>query len=353
MTITQLVENQHEIGDEQQAQPPPPPQQQQQEDLSDECKKLLLSLPKERGWRTPHLYWFQNFWCQPKEIQAIILCQKHLQAQDSDIVLSTIPKSGTTWLKALVFAVVRRKRFDTKKNHPLMTSNPHDLVPFLEYKLYANCDQSPDLSRLPQPGFVGTHMPYSALPDSVKESGCRVVYICRNPFDTFVSQWHFLMKVRPKTMGPLSIEEAFDMYCRGVIGFGPYWAHMLGYWKESIESPHKVLFLKYEEMKEEPSLNLRKLAEFLGYPFSLEEEREGVVEEITRLCSFENMKELEVNKSGKAILDFENENLFRKGEVGDWVNHLTPLMAERLTQVMEEKLGGSGLTFKLFPKDKN
>ncbi|KAG5539255.1 hypothetical protein RHGRI_019718 [Rhododendron griersonianum] len=353
MTITQLVENQHEIGDEQAAQPPPPPQEEEEEDLSDECKKLLLSLPKERGWRTPHLYWFQNFWCQPKEIQAIISCQKHLQAQDTDIVLSTIPKSGTTWLKALAFAAVHRKRFDTKKNHPLMTSNPHDLVPFLEYKLYANRDRSPDLSRLPQPGLVGTHMPYSALPDSVKESGCRVVYICRNPLDTFVSQWHFLMKVRPKTVAPLSIEEAFDMYCRGVIGFGPYWTHMLGYWKESTERPHKVLFLKYEEMKEEPSLNLRKLAEFLGYPFSLEEEREGVVAEITRLCSFENMKELEVNKSGKAILDFGNENLFRKGEVGDWVNHLTPLMAERLTQVMEEKLGGSGLTFKLFSKDKN
>ncbi|XP_058222901.1 cytosolic sulfotransferase 14-like [Rhododendron vialii] len=90
-------------------------------------------------------------------------------------------------------------------------------------------------------------MPYSALPDSIKESGCRVMYICRNPFDTFVSQWHFLMK--------------------GSVHIGPTCWVLEREYRET----HKMLFLKYEEMKEEPSLNLRKLVEFLGYPFSLED----------------------------------------------------------------------------------
>jgi hypothetical protein len=40
--------------------------------LSQECKELLLSLPKERGCRTPHIYKFQGFWSQQTEIQAII-----------------------------------------------------------------------------------------------------------------------------------------------------------------------------------------------------------------------------------------------------------------------------------------
>ncbi|CAA2949343.1 cytosolic sulfotransferase 15-like [Olea europaea subsp. europaea] len=319
-----------------------------EEEIAPEFKEILSSLPTEKGWRTPNLYLFQGFWCQPKEIQAIISVQNHYKAKDSDVIVATIPKSGTTWLKALCFAIVNREKFDCQKNHPLLTSNPHELVLFLEYKLYAN-NQIPDLSTLPTPRLFATHMPLGALSKSIRESDSKVVYLCRNPFDTFVSIWHYLCKIRPESLGPLSLEEAFDMYCRGVIGYGPYWDHMLGYWRESIEKPHKVLFLKYEEMKEHTTLYMKKLAEFLGFPFSLEEENYGVIEEISKLCSFEHLKELEVNKKGKgAIAHFENKNLFRKGEVGDWVNYFSPSMVERLTNIMEEKLAGSGLSFKLF-----
>ncbi|CAB4268358.1 unnamed protein product [Prunus armeniaca] len=61
------------------------------------------------------------------------------------------------------------------------------------------------------------------------------------------------------------------------------------------------------------------------------------------------MKKLEVNKIGSSIENFENKNLFRKAEVGDWVNYLSPKMVERLSKVIEERLGGSGLGFKVFP----
>lgn len=86
--------------------------------ITKDCKELILSLPKVKGWRTPNLYLFQRFWCQPKEIQAVISAQTHFEAHDSDVIIATIPKSGTTWLKALVFAIVNRRRFDV--NSPLV-----------------------------------------------------------------------------------------------------------------------------------------------------------------------------------------------------------------------------------------
>lgn len=330
--------------------------EEEEEKLSEECKQLLLSLPKEKGWRTPFLYEFQGFWCQPAEIQSIMAFQNHFQSLDTDIVLATIPKSGTTWLKALAFAIVNRDRFPVvlvpngdQHHHPLLTSNPHDLVPFLEYKIYSK-NQIPDLSKLfpHHPRLFGTHIPYPSLANSVKKSNSKIVYLCRNPFDTFVSSWHFLDKVKPESFPAFSLEEDFDLYCKGIIGFGPFWDHMLGYWKESIEKPEKVLFLKYEDLKEETCLHLKRLAKFLGFPFSLEEERYGVVEEIVKLCSFESLKELEVNKNGRSIKNFENKNLFRKGKIGDWMNYLSPRMVERLSNIIEEKLGGSGLKFKVF-----
>ncbi|XP_061997771.1 cytosolic sulfotransferase 15-like [Rosa rugosa] len=321
------------------------PADHEEEKLSDECKALLLSLPKEKGWRTLHQYRFQGFWCQSAEIQSIMAFQNHFQANDSDVVLATIPKSGTTWLKALAFAIVNRHRFSIK-SHPLLTSNPHHLVPFLEYNLYAN-NQLPDLSNFPEPRLFGTHIPYPSL-GTIKKSNCKIVYICRNPFDTFVSSWHFVNKGKPQSETPMSLEEAFDLYCKGIVGFGPFWEHMLGYWKESLNRPDKVMFLKYEDMKEDGALHLKTLAKFLEYPFTLEEERNGVIQDIEKLCSFETMKKLEVNKSGMFVKNFENKSLFRKAEVGDWVNYLSPKMAERLSKVIEERLGGSGLKFNVF-----
>lgn len=315
--------------------------------ITKECKQLLISLPKVKGWRTQNLYLFQSFWCQPKEIQAIISSQKHFAAQDSDVIIATVPKSGTTWLKALVFAIISRHRFDVNsKDHPLLRSNPHDLVPFLEYKVYAN-QQIPTLSNLDSPRFFASHVPYHSLPKTMTKnnSNCKIVYICRNPFDTFASIWHFMKKIRPKYLGPFSLEEAFDMYCKGEIGYGPYWDHMLGYWKESLKSPEKVMFLKYEDLKGDVLVQVRKIGEFFGHPFSPEEEENGVVEEIAKLCSFKSLSDLEINNNGKSILDFDNKGLFRKGEVGDWVNLLSKEMVERLGKIMEEKLHGSGLEF--------
>ncbi|KAE8681616.1 Cytosolic sulfotransferase 15 [Hibiscus syriacus] len=243
---------------------------------------------------------------------------------------------------------MNRKNFPiSNENNPLLRLNPHDLVPFLEYKLYAN-NLNLNLSNIPEPRIFGTHVPFGALQETIKGSDCRVVYVCRNPFDTFISSWHYCRKLWPESQPPFPLEEAFNMYCKGVIGFGPFWDHMLGYWKERLERSNNVLFMKYEDMKEDAISQLKMLANFLGVPFSNEEEEEGLVEEIIKLCSFENLKDLEVKKSGKSIKDFDNKYLFRKGEIGDWVNHLSPSMVERLSKIMEEKFGDSDLKFKVF-----
>ncbi|XP_042483553.1 cytosolic sulfotransferase 15-like [Macadamia integrifolia] len=310
---------------------------------------LLHSLPKEKGWIGLPLYQYQGSWCHAKGIQAAISLQNHFHAIESDVILVTTPKSGTTWLKALAFAILNRHRYTNLSQNPLLTHNPHDLVPFFEFNLYTD-NQLPNLSDLPSPRLFATHIPYPWLPESIKISNCKIVYLCRNPKDTLVSYWHFTNKARPEILGPLSLEKGFELFCKGITGFGPFWDHALGYWNENLERPQKVLFLKYEELKKDIKYQVKRLAEFMGYPFTIEEERDGVIDEISRLCSFECLRSLEVNKSGKSISYFENQTLFRKGEVGDWVNYLTIPMVEQFDQLMEEKLCGSGLTFDMYPQ---
>ncbi|KDO65652.1 hypothetical protein CISIN_1g035036mg [Citrus sinensis] len=54
--------------------------------------------------------------------------QQHFQARPTDVYLTSKPKSGTTWLKALVFSTMNRS------SAPLcLTISPHECVPFPEH----------------------------------------------------------------------------------------------------------------------------------------------------------------------------------------------------------------------------
>ncbi|KAJ4710699.1 Sulfotransferase [Melia azedarach] len=316
-----------------------------EDEVSQECRDITSSLPTETAWIVNNFYQYQGFWLGSRHLQALLRYQKHFQPQDSDILLVTMPKSGTTWLKAITFALVNRLRYvDHPQQHPLLNNNPHDLVPFIELKLYID-NQHPDITTFSSPRLFATHLPFVLLPTSVKDSATKIVYLCRNPKDTFVSLWHFSNKLRPAEKGTNSLEETFDKFCKGVCMYGPLWDHVLGYWKASLETPDKVIFLKYEEMKEQPTFHLRRLAEFLDCPFSEEEESNGLVDYISKLCSFDNLRNLEVNKSGILSTGVKTEVFFRRGEIGDWMNHLTADMVERIDQITEQKLHGSGLKF--------
>ncbi|CAN1296893.1 Cytosolic sulfotransferase 16 [Linum perenne] len=173
-----------------------------------------------------------------------------------------------------------------------------------------------------------------------------------HPKDVFVSMWHFRQKQKEATgvIDTMGIEDGFEQFCLGFSIAGPYWDHVLGYWKASLEYPDRVLFVKYEELKSETVKWVKKLAEFLGCGFSMEEEEDGSMEKVIEMCGIEKLKGLEVSKDGCYLVDtpfaVPNSSFYRKGEVGDWRNCISGEMADRLDRIMEDKLGGFG--FKLW-----
>uniref|UniRef100_A0A0E0F9D6 Sulfotransferase domain-containing protein n=1 Tax=Oryza meridionalis TaxID=40149 RepID=A0A0E0F9D6_9ORYZ len=280
----------------------------------------LIGLPCSRhpdGW-----YTFTN------GVVSSMVIKEHLTARATDIFLTTFPKSGTTWLKAFLYSTLHRGTDE------LVAHSPHQLVPFLESQVFVN-DRIPDLSSLPSPRLFMTHIPSQSLPDSVATSGCKVVYLCRDPKDCFVSLWHFWNRFMS-----WDIDEAHQQFCDGVSQFGPFWEHILGYWRWHVEKPNQVLFLTYEELVADTLGQLRRLAEFVGCPFTTEEQKHGVDRNIVEACALENMSGLEVNRSGTiTIVDstVPNNTFFRRGMVGDWRNHLTPEMARRIDKITESR----------------
>ncbi|KAL0719769.1 hypothetical protein Bca4012_069093 [Brassica carinata] len=298
-----------------------PPKYINDDDVSQECQNLISSLPSEKDSTGKKLYNYQGSWYYPNTIQAILNFQKHFRAKDTDIVLASLPKSGTTWLKALVFAVVHRNKYAPNLvSHPLLSDNPHNLVRFLEIDLYVK-NQHPGLEELPPPRLFATHMPFQTLHESLRDSLCKVVYVCRDIKDVLVSRWHFISRLvkKEELYSNYPVEEMVEKFIKGAYSFGPFQDQVLSYWKESSVNANPVLFMRYEEMIEKPEAQVMRLADFLGCSFTEEEKQSGMVEKILELCSL--------------------------GGVGDWKNHLTNDMARKLDEMVEKKLEGSGLKF--------
>lgn len=302
--------------------------------MQEHHKDLFSALPREKWRGSSYLHNYNGFWISTMQLPGLIAYQNDFQARESDVLLVTTPKSGATWLKALAFTLMYRNIHPINQNHPLLNQNPHFLVPNMEYPI------PPGHSFQESRRLLATHCPLALQPESVANSGCKIVYLCRNIKDIFVSFWHFTNKLGSTET---SLDEFVDLFCKGVSLSGPVWDHVLDYWKASLDKPQTVLFLKYEEMTQEPALQLKLLAGFLGCPISQEEETAGVVDEILGLCSFDRLRNLEVNKSG-TWWTRTNQIFFRNGKVGDWKNHLTNEMAERLDQITKQKFHGSGLT---------
>ncbi|KAL6851879.1 hypothetical protein ACP4OV_020064 [Aristida adscensionis] len=303
---------------------------------------IVSKLPRREGWSQP-LVLYKNYWIRPRHVDNIRRLHGSFKARPEDTILVSNPKCGTTWLKALAFAITNRSRYDFD-HHPLLFRHPQELVPSMEIPKGVSLDY---VETLPSPRILGTHMPISLLPESVVGCGCRIVYICRDPKDVFVSRWHFENRIT--TGQQIDLENAFNMFCEGVSPFGPFWNHCLEYWRESTTRPGTVLFLKYEELMSEPVRCVKRLAEFLGVPFTVKEEQDRIPDDVVKLCSFNQLSGLKIHQTGEFV---RNENVviersvfFRRGKVGDWVNHMSQEMGRKLDYIVEDKLKGSGMMF--------
>ncbi|KAL8463217.1 hypothetical protein ACS0TY_034019 [Phlomoides rotata] len=235
-------------------------------------------------------------------------------------------KTGTTWLKSLALCIIQ----NPNPNEDILTmQNPHFFVPTIESTIYSTKPLQIDIYDSSAPRLLHTHLPYAILPNSIKNSTCKILYIARNPKDTLISM--------PKN-DPYPLEKVVDCFCSGVHQYGSFFDHVVEYWMESRRRPEKILFRKYEDMRSDPKGHVLRISKFMG---KLVDEKE--VDQVLWRCSLERLKNLEVNKNGSILLNVPNTSFFRKGEVGDWNNYLTPEMEERINQISRIKLEAFGL----------
>ena len=99
-----------------------------------------------------------------------------------------------------------------------------------------------------------------------------------------------------------------------------------------------MLFVTYEDMKEDILREARRVCEFLG-----KDRTDDQLKEIIDYSSFGKMKKriLATNKAEK-----EGVGQLRKGAVGNWADYLNQEQSQYVDQLLKDKITGTGLVFK-------
>lgn len=274
-----------------------------------------------------------------------------LPIRDDDVWVVSHPKTGTTWTQEMVWLIGHDLDYaGAKVNLP-------ERFPFIDHTAlfdYRTMDiPMPDLpefvtdsvgyiDRLAGPRFIKTHLPYQLLPTQLQDpkSKAKMVYVCRNAKDTCVSYYHHCKLLEGYTG---DFQDFCELFLAGAVCFGPFWDHLLDFWARR-DQPN-VLFITYEQLKQDLAGVIGRTAAFFGKEFNDEQ-----VEKLRQHLSFESMKNnpavnyeevIEINRKYNLIT--EEGSFMRSGTVGNWKGLMSDELSQRFDQWSQEKLAGTGL----------
>ncbi|KAI4807546.1 hypothetical protein KUCAC02_027349 [Chaenocephalus aceratus] len=245
----------------------------------------------------------------------------------SDILIATYPKSGTTWTQEIVDLLLHNGDADACKRAPTPERSP-----FLELvappPILSGIDQSSRHICL-----------FSCCLLHFGKNKCKTIYVACNAKDNMVSYYHFdcMSKTQPEP-GPW--EGYISKFMRGELAWGSWYDHVKGYWKE--REKRNILYLFYEDMKENPRREVERIMNYLDLSLSDE-----VISRIVELTSFEIMKENPMaNYSCIPTHVFDNSVSPFMRKVGDWRNHFTPEQSKMFAEDYDKKMKDVNIPFR-------
>lgn len=191
--------------------------------------------------------------------------------------------------------------------------------------------------------FIKTHLPFSLLSPSLIKSGCKVIYVARNPKDVSVSFYHLNRSMR--TQGYTGdFRKYWDYFEKNLQPWTPYWEHIKEGWNRRHEE--NVLFLFYENLNKNLRNSLQKVGTFLEQSYTTQELE--TLENHLKFENFRNNKSVNQEKlRNLGILLKTEENYVRKGKTGGWRDYFDQELEKRANQWIEENLRDTDCRFPL------
>ena len=215
---------------------------------------------------------------------AFMLQLKEIKADDTFVV--SYPKSGNTWLRFVLAYMI-----DGSKNK-LSFQEVDKIVP----DVYVSKDW---IDKMESPRFIKTH-------DVLLSHFPKTIYIVRDYRDVLISFYYYKIALK-------EFEGDFSKFVRSNEITEPF-----GSWKEHVskalfsskENSNRILFLHYENMKNNFEQTLHLLSEFTGL-------KNFELTRIKELTNFENLQQTE-SESGSEFMNRSGKKFFREGKTGSW-----------------------------------
>ncbi|XP_059754247.1 sulfotransferase 1A1 [Balaenoptera ricei] len=258
------------------------------------------------------------------------------QAWPNDLLISTYPKSGTTWVSEILDLIYQGGDLEKCQRAPIFVR-----VPFLEFRIPGVPTGAELLEDTPAPRLIKTHLPLALLPPTLLDQKVKVVYVARNAKDVAVSYYHFyrMAKVHPD---PGTWDSFLEKFMAGEVSYGSWYQHVQEWWE--LSHTHPVLYLFYEDIKQNPKREIQKILEFVGR--SLPEE---TVDNIVQHTSFKEMRKNPMTNYSTIpikVMDHSISAFMRKGITGDWKSTFTVAQNERFEADYAAKMAGCNLHFR-------
>ncbi|XP_051235651.1 sulfotransferase family 5A, member 1 [Dicentrarchus labrax] len=263
--------------------------------------------------------------------ESLQLAQK-FPFKDTDILIASYPKSGTTWMQQIVTLISSKGNPNLSQTVPNWTR-----APWLEqYYFSVLLEASSITSRV-----ITTHLPHHLLGPALQGSKAKVIYVSRNPKDVVVSFYHFhkMANFLPEA-GTFS--EFFNRFLEGTLSYGSWFDHVKD-WTSHTATMNNLLHITYEEMSLDLYGTIKRVSSFLQSNLVEDE-----VNNCVKHCSFSSMKNNKmVNYTliDEEIIDHSKGSFMRKGKIGDWKNMFTEEQNQYFKSVFKSKMQDCTLEF--------
>ena len=246
------------------------------------------------------------------------------------LFITSYPKSGTTWMQAIVFHILSNGRLPL--DHISMFS------PFYENDRTWNelndciADQYTENHTLLCWRVFNTHLLRSMLP---RGESFRYIYVYRNGRDVAISFFHHLSNQVGDGGVDVNVKQFLSDWCDGTLPFGSWISHLRSWLEDSQfygAKTDKILFMRYEDMINDLSSCIIKISAFLDTQVS-----DARLVKLTEMLNFESMKASKELYQPISVEWKKGFDFLRNGKIGDSFPHFSDEEEALVTKMIQRE----------------